>query len=190
MTELGEHLRVLSVAEWHRSPDADDHVLLDLCVGATLDIGCGPGRLTKALAERGHLALGIDVLGHVVDQARARGATAAVRDVFGPLPGEGVWTTALLADGNIGIGGDPAALLSRARDLVEHDGLVVVETEPPGAVSRTGLAALEWQGRRRTIPWSVVALDDLTGFAAEAGLVVQDTASASDERWYAVLASR
>jgi SAM-dependent methyltransferase len=189
MTELGEHLRVLTLSEWSRSPDADDQVLLDLCAGATLDIGCGPGRLTKALAERGHLALGIDVVGQVVGEAQARGATAAVRDVFGPLPGEGVWTTALLADGNIGIGGDPAALLSRAREIVEDDGRVVVETEPPGAVTRTGMAALEWQGESRTIPWSVVALDDLADLARPAGLEVERSV-ASDERWYAVLAVR
>ncbi len=190
MTELSSHLRVLALASWTREPDADDRVLLDLCVGATLDIGCGPGRLTKALAERGHLALGIDVIRQVVGLARARGATAAVRSVFDPLPGEGAWTTALLADGNIGIGGDPAALLERARTLVEHTGRVVVETEPPGTVSRTGVAALEWDGRSRTIPWSVVALDDLADLAARAGLRVESTTSTPGERCFAVLAPR
>jgi SAM-dependent methyltransferase len=189
VTELEEHLKVLSLADWSRPPDAGDHVLLDLCAGATLDIGCGPGRLTKALAERGHLALGIDVVGGVVGQAKARGATAAVLDVFAPLPGEGVWTTALLADGNIGIGGDPAALLGRARELVEEDGRVVVETEAPGSVSRSGVAVLEWEGRTRKIPWSVVALDDLVTIAARAGLRL-DGSEAFDDRWFAVLARR
>ena len=44
-----------------------------------------------------------------------RGVTGPARDVFDPLPGEGRWETALLADGNIGIGGDPVALLRRLR---------------------------------------------------------------------------
>ncbi len=190
MTELGESLRVLTLSAWSRDPDPDDEALLDLCVGSTLDIGCGPGRLTKALAARGHLTLGIDVVGDVVDQARARGATAARRDVFGPLPGEGVWTTALLADGNIGIGGDPVALLVRARDLVEEDGRVVVETDPPGCVSRTGLAVLEWHHGSRTIPWSVLALDDLPDVADRAGLGVLSTSRADADRWFAVLGRR
>ena len=44
-----------------------------------------------------------------------RGVAALLRDVFDPVPGEGRWETALLADGNIGIGGDPVALLERVR---------------------------------------------------------------------------
>jgi len=42
----------LPVEGWlHESPG--DKSLLDRCVGPTLDIGSGPGRLTVALAERG-----------------------------------------------------------------------------------------------------------------------------------------
>ena len=41
------------------------------------------------------------------------GGPALVRSVFETLPGEGRWDTVLLMDGNIGIGGDPAALLGR-----------------------------------------------------------------------------
>ena len=40
------------------------------------------------------------------------GGPALRRSVFDPLPGEGRWGTALLLDGNIGIGGDPRALLA------------------------------------------------------------------------------
>jgi len=40
------------------------------------------------------------------------------RSVFDALPAEGRWHTALLADGNVGIGGDPIRLLSRLRGLI------------------------------------------------------------------------
>ena len=102
----------LSVDGWlHASPG--DRSILDRCEGPTLDIGSGPGRLTVALAERGIPALGIDITPYAVDLARSSGALVMLRDVFDRVPGTGRWSTVLLADGNIGIGGDPAALLSR-----------------------------------------------------------------------------
>src|SRR5262249_61510991 len=73
----------------------------------TLDVGSGPGRLTVALAECGIPALGIDVTPYAVHLARAAGALTLLRDVFGRVPGAGRWMTVLLADGNIGIGGEP-----------------------------------------------------------------------------------
>lgn len=81
--------------------------MLAHCVGTTLDIGCGPGRMSQALAARGACVLGIDVVPEAVTLTRARGASALVCDVFAPVLGEGRWDTALLADGNIGIGGGP-----------------------------------------------------------------------------------
>ncbi|MDP9442781.1 MAG: hypothetical protein M3P34_11540, partial [Actinomycetota bacterium] len=53
--------------------------------------------------------------------------------VFGALPGEGRWATALLIDGNIGIGGDPVALLRRVAELLRPAGVVLVELDAPGA---------------------------------------------------------
>ncbi len=52
--------------------------------------------------------------------------------MFAPLPGEGRWGTALLADGNIGIGGDPVALLRRLREVLDPRGRIVVELAAPG----------------------------------------------------------
>lgn len=49
--------------------------LLDLLEGeklAVLDLGCGNGALTKALAERGHDAEGADASGELLQAARAR----------------------------------------------------------------------------------------------------------------------
>ncbi len=51
----------LATERWWSTPSPGDELLLRHCVGPTLDIGCGPGRLTAALTERGVIALGTDI---------------------------------------------------------------------------------------------------------------------------------
>ena len=80
-----------------------------------------------ALAERGVPALAIDITPYAVIAGPLTGALALQRDVFGHVPGAGRWATILLADGNIGIGGDPAALLRRAASLLMPGGAILVE---------------------------------------------------------------
>lgn len=180
-------LHPLPVATWRRAADAGDVAVLGCCVGPTLDIGCGPGRMTQYLAERGHPTLGIDVVPEAVFQTRERGVAAMLRDVFEPVPGEGRWTTALLADGNIGIGGDPRVLLTRVGELVAPDGRVVVDLEAPGAGLETRALRLQTPSRTcRPFPWSVVGADAIGLVAAGSGLVVERTHRHRD-RWFAVL---
>jgi SAM-dependent methyltransferase len=176
----------LPVDHWLRAAPGDESVL-DRCAGPTLDVGAGPGRLTVALAERGVPALAIDITPYAVTMARASGALALQRDVFSYLPGTGRWSTVLLADGNIGIGGDPAALLRRARDLVRPGGTVVAEAGPPGSQARseqvrlrTGTGAGPW------FPWAWVGADELVALATEAGLEATER-WADSGRWFAVL---
>jgi SAM-dependent methyltransferase len=179
--------RLLPVSDWARAADRADHLLLDRCVGATLDIGCGPGRLSERLAELGHVALGIDVVPEAVAQTIGRGATALRRNVFDVLPGEGRWRTALLADGNIGIGGDPVTLLRRVRELLDPRGRVVVEVAAPGTGLRTTWAVLTCGDERsRPFRWSVVGLDARPALAAEAGLREASHHGAGG-RWCSVL---
>ena len=179
--------RALPVEEWTRRADAADHALLAHCEGPTLDIGCGPGRLTAALAEQGLVALGIDVVHEAVGQTVERGGSALRRDVFDALPGEGRWHTALLADGNVGIGGDPVALLTRVRQLLDPRGRAVVEVEGPHVPRRTVWATLTCRGSSsRPFRWSVVGVDDVAEVAAAAGLAVRETTRHQD-RWFTVL---
>ncbi len=179
--------RVLPMSEWTREADQHDNALLDLCRGATLDIGCGPGRLTAALARRGQVSLGIDVVPEAVGQTRERGGSALHRDVYDGVPGEGRWHTALLADGNVGIGGDPLALLRRLREVIDPRGRVVVEVEAPGVASRTVWASLEAGGvRSKPFRWSIVGLDDVDDLARRAGLTITETRALGD-RWAIVL---
>jgi SAM-dependent methyltransferase len=178
---------MLSLSDWTHPADEQDCAMLGLCLGPTLDVGCGPGRLTERLAALGHVVLGIDVLRDAVGQTRERGASAIHRDVFEPLPGEGRWRTALLADGNIGIGGDPVALLRRLRELLDPRGRIVAELAAPGTPLQHGWATVSSGGWESSpFRWSVVGIDDIDDLAARAGLEVVSFHEL-DGRWCGVL---
>ena len=183
----------LPVHEWTRAADPHDDRLLAECVGDTLDVGCGPGRLAQRLAERrDRRVLGIDVVPEAVAQTRARGVAALQGSVFDPIPREGRWHTALLADGNIVIGGDPLALLARLGQVLAPDGRVVVELAAPGVPSTTRWARLELAGTTTSRPfrWSVVGVDGVLGLARATGWAVTTRAPFAPQRWLAVLERR
>ena len=176
----------LPVADWLQTHPGDSS-LVARCSGPTLDVGSGPGRLTVALAERGIPALGIDVTPYAVTVARAAGALTLVRDVFGHVPGAGRWMTVLLADGNIGIGGDPVALLRRVGELLGPLGRALVEVQPPGTQLRSELVRLRAAGKIGAwFPWAYVGADQIAEVAKSAGLVTTDSWEAHG-RWFSVL---
>ena len=149
-----------------------------------------PGRAgcTVALAERGVPALGIDVTPYAVKIAQSSGALAILRDVFGRVPGAGRWMTILLADGNIGIGGDPAALLRRVGELLARGGHALVEVQPPGVPLRCENVRLRREGSAGAwFPWAYVGADQIGDVARSAGLILEETWTASG-RWFAALA--
>jgi SAM-dependent methyltransferase len=152
-----------------------------------LDVGSGPGRLTVALAERGVPVLGIDITPGAVELTRTIGGMALRRDVFGRVPGGGRWLNALLADGNIGIGGDPVALLRRVADLLCPGGHAVIEVEPPGVRSRVDRVRLRGAGRiGEWFRWAHVSIDDAAVLGAVCRLTLvrhwQDSG-----RWFLTL---
>lgn len=173
--------RALSVARWQADAGGGDDVLLDACAGPTLDVGCGPGRLVAALLERHVQALGVDVSSEAIRRTTERGGIAIRRDVFDLLPGEGRWQHVLLADGNIGIGGDPAALLRRVRQLLRPSGTVVVEVEQPGSGLTTGQARVRTADTRgQWFPW---AWSDAESLAADGFFLLWQRERAG--RWFA-----
>jgi len=165
----------LEVGRWS-SPDwVDRELFVDPCDGATIDIGCGPGRLVGEITSRGIPAMGIDVSAEAVRQTRVRGALALCRDVFASVPGEGRWSYALLADGNLGIGGDPVRLLGRLRAVLGREGRVIAELADEGSGARER-RRLQVEGRlSEHYEWAVVGLDAIAEVARRAGMTVAGT---------------
>ena len=166
----------LPVGSWLGGRTADktfDLSVVRLCDGPTIDLGCGPGRLVARLIQRGVPALGIDRSATAVELARRSGAPALRRDVFEPLPGTGRWQTVLLADGNVGLGGDPWRILRRAGELLRCGGRCVAEFDSYLEGIQVDWVRLE---SSRTIgpwfQWASVGIDCVTDLAAEVGLSV------------------
>jgi SAM-dependent methyltransferase len=179
--EDGE-LRVLPAHRWlgvqcpdGASGDAFDEVfdeaVTQMCIGPTIELGCGPGRLVARLIRRGVPALGIDRSATAIRLAGRGGAPALLGDVFEPLPGVGRWRTVLLVDGNVGLGGDPRRILSRAAELLGRGGRCVAEFDAEAIGIRSRWVRLEsahdvgpW------FRWASVGVDSAAVLAAQVGL--------------------
>jgi SAM-dependent methyltransferase len=178
---------IMPMNDWLRPASHSDRMLLGHCRGATLDIGCGPGRMSAHLALHGHPVLGVDIVREAVEQARRRGVPALRRNIFEPMPGEGSWDTVLLADGNIGIGGAPHKLLRRSAELMERNGRVVCDLAAPGTGLSVHAARISTRRlRSATFPWAQVGPDAIGPIAADAGLRVHEV-DQRHGRWFAVL---
>lgn len=162
--------RTLDLARWAGPIDDADETVLARCVAPVLDVGCGPGRFVLALAQRRQPALGVDITRAAVQLTRGRGAPALHRDVFDRTPGEGRWPTALLMDGNIGIGGNPIRLLMRLRALLRARGQLLVEVQSDADADRRGRVRFVPYGP--SFPWAEVGLPALRRDAADAGYSV------------------
>ena len=172
---------------WLRWAADEESELLEQAVGPVLDVGCGVGRHLLALGQRGIEAVGVELSARAVAIARGRGATVVEGSIF-DAPGQGGWRTALLLDGNIGIGGDPERLLRRVAELLAPDGRVLVEIEPPRAQTRMLRLRLESPHEVSDwIPWAWVGADSIGPIALTAGLALDDLWTA-EGRWFARLA--
>ncbi|MER7177497.1 class I SAM-dependent methyltransferase [Streptomyces mesophilus] len=189
----------LEVERWCALPDTADRTVLARCGrGPVLDIGCGPGRLVAELAAIGRPALGIDVSPAAVARTVRAGGSALCRSVFDPLPREGSWGTALLMDGNIGIGGDPHALLTRTAALLTPYGSIIAETAPVDVDERVRVQMTDAStplARPGTplpgpgFPWARVGIRALRDYAEPCGLVTTAVWTSGD-RVFAQLTRR
>lgn len=179
----------LLVDRWAAVPSAAEMTVLDQAVGPVLDVGCGPGRHVYELAARGLPALGIDISAAAVAFARRRGSIVLRRSIFERLPNEGRWRTALLMDGNIGIGGDAVALLARLNRVLEARGTILTEVEPPGHPSTVQTVRVERDGEVGSwFPWARVSLDDIDDLARHAGLD-RNWTHTEEGRWFVQLSA-
>jgi len=109
----------------------------DLAGQPVLDVGCGEGTITRAVAERGATVLGIDPVPRMIDHARAAeaerptGAVYAVDDaqILGTVPaGSAGWVTAGLALNNVP---DLAAALGAIHRVLADRGHLVFTVPHP-----------------------------------------------------------
>ncbi len=134
------------------------------------------------------MTLGIDVSPPALALARRGGAPVLERSIFERVPGTGRWGTALLLDGNLGIGGCPATLLRRVHELLRADGRILVEVCHPGCGTAVERVRLEADGIGGPwFAWAHVGADALGAVAQSAGLEVVRQWS-DDDRWFGWLA--
>lgn len=178
----------LDIERWCAAPDSVDTGVLNRCNGPVLDVGCGPGRLTAALAARGTRVLGVDVSPAAVARTRQRGGTALCGSVFDRLPGEGRWSTVLLLDGNVGIGGDPAVLLTRLFSVVAPGSHLLAEANPHDVDEHLTVRIEDAHGRHgRPFPWARLGSHALQRTAEAAGWVLIDRWTAEDRPFVELL---
>jgi SAM-dependent methyltransferase len=185
-----DEVREYDVARWSAAADRVDLSLFRDVDGPVIDLGCGPGRMLVAARDLGLPALGIDLSPAAVEIAGRSGVPVLRGSVFDPVPQEGHWDTALLIDGNIGIGGDPVALLSRARAIVRSGGSVIVEASADDDVDRRFDATITDESGRVSahFPWAELGRVAIAAAADRAGLHLRATWT-EDARTFLVLTS-
>lgn len=185
-----EQVLSMDVTRWTGAADAVDRLVLSRCEPPVLDLGSGPGRLVQALTDSGRPALGVDISAAAVALSLSRGAPALRARIEDPLPAEGRWGTVLLIDGNVGIGGDVAALLTRCRDLVSPGGLIICEVDPSReGHDRADLVLHDHSSRSTALAWSRIGAAALATLAARLDLWVSEEWSAGGRTFLALRTS-
>jgi SAM-dependent methyltransferase len=173
------HFNVLG---WSAPATASERELLRALRGPVLDVGCGPGRMLEAARELGLASLGVDSSPAAVRLATDRGGAAILGSIFDPVPHERGWGSALLLDGNIGIGGNIPVLLQRVASLLAPGGQVLAEAEAPDFLDVAYSAVLEDSDGRTSaaFPWARAGKNALAVHAVRAGFELIATRTVQD----------
>ncbi|HEY5981813.1 MAG TPA: DUF2064 domain-containing protein [Microlunatus sp.] len=185
--EAAEATLEVDLGRWTRAADHVDEMVVARCEAPVLDVGCGPGRMVAALQRSGRAALGIDISAVAVAVGRRAGGQVLRRDLALPLAGEGRWGTALLLDGNIGIGGDVARLLRRCCQIVGGGGLIICEIDTDPDRDDAYAVVLSRPGRQSDpVPWAAIGVRPLLRVAAALDLIVTEVWDAEHRSFVAL----
>ena len=177
----------LDVLRWSGVADVVDLLVVARCEPPVIDLGCGPGRMVQALGESGRAALGVDMSSVAVGLSMARGGLALRRRINQHLPAEGRWGTALLMDGNVGMGGDVATLLARCAQLVRSGGLVICEVDRVSERHESRIVVLRTEDATSVaLPWSRIGATALLQAAQSLDLLLVEEWTAGERVFVAL----
>lgn len=117
-----------------------------------LDMGCGPGLYTQALAERGHQCVGVDFSPASIEYARQRSADCDPKPeyILGDIRNyrsNQKFDCIIMTFGefNAFIREDAALLLEHCAEMLTENGLFILEAHTYDAVRAMGEAPATWQ---------------------------------------------
>jgi len=115
--------------------------------GVLLDLGCGDGAVTARIAESAGVGrvLGVELIGHLADAARARGVEVVGADLNGRLPFEAGSVDVIHSNQVIEHLWNTDNLLQEIRRLLKPDGYAVVSTNNLASWHNIASLVMGWQ---------------------------------------------
>lgn len=103
--------------------------------GRVLDIGCGSGRVSLHLQERGHEVVAIDESPLAVEVARRRGVRDARELALADAgPALGAFDTILIVRNNFGLGGDVLRTLAHLTAIATERARIITDSVDPARI--------------------------------------------------------
>ncbi len=159
-----------------------------------LDLGCGEGWLSHALAEKGFEVLGVDAIPALIEQAKARGKGAFEVAGYQQITESGLGGRRFdLVVVNFALFGEDSvpALINRLPDLLVPGGTLVIQTLHPVVANgdqpyADGWRKGSWAGFSDAFtdpaPWYFRTLETWVRMIARSGLVLAEMREPVDPR--------
>jgi len=156
-----EHHEDIVFSEYNKWPECERRAL-GYVRGRVLDIGCGAGRHSLWLQEKGFKVVAIDASPSAVEVSRLRGVKdCRVMDArnlsFPPNP----FDTVLMMGNNFGIAGDVEGtkrMLEKIYQITSEDALIIATSKDPGATDNPAHLKYHEFNRKRGRPIGQVTM--------------------------------